>query len=73
MTVALAEETAVEVPVKLTTQTITNSKTKMNRVEMIRALIDWSRIEDEDYDIKQFFEAQEKRNEQDTTYQKIEL
>ena len=30
MTVALAEETAVEVPVKLTTQTITNSKTKMN-------------------------------------------
>ena len=32
-----------------------DSKTKMNRVQMIEALVDWSQIEDETYDVHRFF------------------
>merc|ERR1712080_781725 len=32
-----------------------NSKTKLNRVEMIEALVDWAQIEDETFDVHEFF------------------
>jgi len=42
----------VEIEIEGTTY---GSKTKMNRIEMIEALVDWSQIEDEGYDVHSFF------------------
>ena len=42
-----------------------NSKTKFNRVDMIEALVDWSQIEDEAYDVHYFFQPTESENQKD--------